>query len=210
MVPDSAHGTNPASAALGGFTVVEIPSDERGGVSIKAVSYTHLEYQSMICELTGMDAANASMYDGASAAAESVTIAAGLTRRKRALVSKTVHPETREVIRTYAAGHDILIEEVSYEQGVTSLDDLRGRLDKDVCCVVLQQPNFFGNLESVNELSAMVKEHGATLVVSANPMSLGLLTPPAEYGADIVVGEGQVFGNPMAFGGPHLLSLIHI
>lgn len=170
----------------------------------QAVLQSIYEYQSMICELTGLDAANASMYDGASAAAESVTIAAGLTRRKRALVSKTVHPETREVIKTYAAGHDILIEEVNYEQGVTSLDDLRGRLNKDVCCVVLQQPNFFGNLESVNELSDMVKEHGATLVVSANPMSLGLLTPPAEYGADIVVGEGQVFGNPMAFGGPHL------
>jgi len=170
----------------------------------QAVLQSIYEYQTMICELTGMDAANASMYDGASAAAESVTIAAGLTKRKRALVSKTVHPETREVIRTYAAGHDILVEEVDYEQGVTSLDDLKRRLDKDVCCVVLQQPNFFGNLESVNGLSAMAKENGSALVVSVNPMSLGVLTPPAEYGADIVVGEGQVFGNPMAFGGPHL------
>jgi len=170
----------------------------------QAVLQSIYEYQTMICELTGMDAANASMYDGASAAAESVTIAAGLTKRKRALVSRTVHPETRAVIKTYAAGHDLVVEEVDFENGVTSKEHLLSSIGTDVCCLVLQQPNFFGNLEEVDDLSQVVKENGATLIVSVNPISLGILKPPAEYGADIVVGEGQVFGNPMAFGGPYL------
>lgn len=170
----------------------------------QAVLQSIYEYQTMICELTGMDAANASMYDGASAAAESVTLASGLTRRKKALVSKTVHPETRTVIKTYAAAHDIDVEEIDYKEGLTDQGSLADKLSKDVACVVVQQPNFFGLLEPVDNISEKVKEAGATFIVSANPMSLGTLRPPAEYGADIVVGEGQVFGNPMAFGGPHL------
>lgn len=170
----------------------------------QAVLQSIYEYQTMICELTGMDAANASMYDGASAAAESVTLTSGLTRRKKALVSKAVHPETRTVIKTYAAARGIDIEEIDYKEGLTDQESLAGKLSKDVACVVIQQPNFFGLLESVEDISAKVKEAGAAFVVSANPMSLGILRPPAEYGADIVVGEGQVFGNPMAFGGPYL------
>jgi glycine dehydrogenase subunit 1 len=170
----------------------------------QAVLQSIYEFQTMICELTGMDAANASMYDGASAAAESVTIAAGMARRKRALVSSTVHPETRAVIKTYADARDIVIEEVSYKDGVTDVECLADKLGDDVACVVIQQPNFFGALEPVDEISAKAKGAGATFIVSVNPMTLGLLRPPAEYGADIVVGEGQVFGNPMAFGGPYL------
>jgi glycine dehydrogenase subunit 1 len=170
----------------------------------QAVLQSIYEYQTMICELTGMDAANASMYDGASAAAESVTIAAGMARRKRALVSSTVHPETRAVIRTYADAHDIRVEEIDYKDGITDTGCLAGKLGDDVACVVIQQPNFFGALEPVDEISAKVKGAGATFIVSVNPMTLWLLRPPAEYGADIVVGEGQVFGNPMAFGGPYL------
>ncbi|HHY12484.1 MAG TPA: aminomethyl-transferring glycine dehydrogenase subunit GcvPA [Firmicutes bacterium] len=170
----------------------------------QAVLQSIYEYQTMICELTGMEAANASMYDGASAAAESVTIASGLTRRKRALVSKSVHPEARTVISTYAEAQDIQVEEIDYKNGVTDVGCLAGRLGNDVACVVVQQPNFFGLLEPVDEISARVREAGATYIVSVNPMSLGLLRPPVEYGADIVVGEGQVFGNPMAFGGPYL------
>jgi len=177
----------------------------------QAVLQSIYEYQTMICELTGMDAANASMYDGASAAAESVTIAAGLTRRKRALVSKTVHPETRAVISTYADARDIVVEEIDYTQGVTDVESLAAKLGDDVACVVIQQPNFFGALEPVDEISAKVKQSGAAFIVSVNPMTLGLLRPPAEYGADIVVGEGQVFGSPMAFGGPYLgiLAVTH-
>ncbi|QUL98947.1 MAG: aminomethyl-transferring glycine dehydrogenase subunit GcvPA [Candidatus Fermentithermobacillus carboniphilus] len=170
----------------------------------QAVLQSIYEYQTMICELTGMDAANASMYDGASAAAESVTIAAGLTRRKKALVSRTVHPETRAVIKTYAAGHNIEVREVQLENGVTSLKALGDMLDKDVACVVIQEPNFFGCIEPVDEISKEVQAAGATLIVSVNPITLGLLRPPSEYGAEIVVGEGQVLGNPMAFGGPYL------
>jgi glycine dehydrogenase subunit 1 len=170
----------------------------------QAVLQSIFEYQTMICELTGMDAANASMYDGASAAAESVTIACGLTRRKKALVSRTVHPETRVVTNTYAMGHEIEIDEVAMENGVTSLAALDKMLSQETGCMVIQQPNFLGNLEPVDEVSARLKAAGATLIVQVNPMSLGLLRAPGEYGAEIVVGEGQVFGNPMAFGGPYL------
>ncbi len=170
----------------------------------QAVLQSIFEYQTMICELTGMDASNASMYDGASAAAESITIACGLTRRRKALVSRAVHPETRVVAGTYAVGHSIELEEVPLKDGVTDLQALDELLSKEIGCLVVQQPNFFGNLEPVDEISAMAKAAGVTLIVSVNPMTLGLLRPPALYGADIVVGEGQVFGNPMAFGGPHL------
>jgi len=170
----------------------------------QAVLQSIFEYQTMICELTGMDAANASMYDGPSAAAESVTIACGLTRRRKALLSRTTHPETRAVTRTYAAGHSITVEDIPMENGVTSVAGLEKMLSPEVGCVVIQQPNFFGNIEPVDEISAKVQAAGATLIVSVNPLSLGLLRPPAEYGAEIVVGEGQVFGNPMGFGGPHL------
>ncbi|MEX0975162.1 MAG: aminomethyl-transferring glycine dehydrogenase subunit GcvPA [Bacillota bacterium] len=170
----------------------------------QAVLQSIFEYQTMICELTGMDAANASMYDGPSAAAESVTIACGLTRRSKALVARTVHPETRAVTRTYAAGHEITVEEVPMENGVTSLAALDKMLSQEIGCVVIQEPNFLGNIEPVDEISAKVKAAGATLIVAVNPISLGLLRTPAEYGAEIVVGEGQVLGNPMAFGGPYL------
>ncbi len=170
----------------------------------QAVLQSIFEYQTMICELTGMAASNASMYDGASAAAESVTIAAGLTRRKKALVSRTIHPETVTVTQTYAVGHDIQVSTVPVENGVTSLEALRNLLKNDVGSVLIQQPNFLGNLEPVDEISKMAKEAGSALIVSVNPMTLGLLRPPAQYGADIVVGEGQVFGNPMGFGGPYL------
>ncbi len=170
----------------------------------QAVLQSIFEYQTMICELTGMDAANASMYDGASAAAESVTIACGLTRRHKALVSRSVHPETRAVTKTYSAGHQIEVAEVPMTDGHTCLVNLEKMLSQDIGCVVIQQPNFLGNLEPVDEISAKVKAAGATLIVAVNPVSLGLLRTPAEYGAEIVVGEGQVFGNPMAFGGPFL------
>ncbi len=170
----------------------------------QAVLQSIFEYQTMICELTGMDAGNASMYDGPSAAAEAVTIASGLLRRKNALVSRTVHPETRKVTKTYAVGHGIEVSEIPMSNGVTDLASLKGLLTSDVASVTIQQPNFLGNLEPVDEISALAKASGATLIVAVNPMTLGVLRPPVEYGAEIVVGEGQVFGNPMAFGGPYL------
>ncbi len=170
----------------------------------QAVLQSIFEYQTMVCELTGMSASNASMYDGASAAAESVGIAAGLTRRGRALVSKTVNPETITVTKTYATGHGVDIDDIPMENGVTSLKALEEMLSKEVASVLIQQPNFLGNLEPVEAVSNLAKAAGASLIVSVNPMTLGLLRPPSEYGADIVVGEGQVFGNPMGFGGPYL------
>ena len=159
----------------------------------QAVLQSIYEYQTMICELTGMDAANASMYDGASAAAESVTIASGLTRRKKTLLSKTVNPETISVTKTYAVGHNIEVCEIDMENGVTSTDSLKEKIDKNVACLVIQQPNFFGNIEPVDEISAITQTAGVTLVVAVNPLSLGILRPPSEYSADIVVGEGQVW-----------------
>jgi glycine dehydrogenase subunit 1 len=161
------------------------------------------EYQTMICELTGMDVANASMYDGATALVEAAFLACRVTGRKEILVSSAVHPESRKVLRTYAKGADLVVKEMPYtKEGLTGGG---GRETGDeTACVILQQPNFFGCLEKVNGLAAAVHAKGALFVVSADPISLGILKAPGNYGADLVVGEGQSLGNPQAFGGPGL------
>lgn len=161
------------------------------------------EYQSMICELTGMYVTNASMYDGASALAEAAFMACGVTKRDKVLAAKTVHPEYREVTRTYTRFRDVTVEEIGYKDGVLDLEDLASKLDDSVAAVLVQSPNFLGVIEDVKTLAEMAHDKGAMLVVSADPISLALLEPPGKLGADIVTGEGQALGNPASFGGPH-------
>ncbi|TZE81175.1 aminomethyl-transferring glycine dehydrogenase subunit GcvPA [Calorimonas adulescens] len=161
------------------------------------------EYQSMICELTGMDVSNASMYDGASAMAEAGLMAVKIRGKGRILVSKTVHPEYRRVLETYAAGMDIDIVEVDYKDGATDVEDLKAKLS-EVDCLIVQNPNFFGCIEDVRMLSGLIHEAGGLFIAVVDPLSLGILKAPGDYGADIVCGDGQALGNPMNFGGPHL------
>lgn len=161
------------------------------------------EYQSMICELTGMDVANSSMYDGGTALAEAAMLSAGHTRRKTIIVSSAVHPESRDVLKTYAKGQYLDVIEVPVKDGITDSAALKEMMNDDVAAVIVQYPNFFGRIEALNELEEIIHEHKAMFVVSSNPLALGILTPPGKFGADIVVGDAQPFGIPAAFGGPH-------
>jgi glycine dehydrogenase subunit 1 len=159
------------------------------------------EYQTMICELTGMDVTNASMYDGASATAEAALMASGITRKREVVVSKAVHPEYRKVLQTYMHMHDMGVHEAPYD-GKTGRTDLSGEVSDGTACVIVQNPNFFGCLENLGEIPR--REECLLVAVVSEPTSLGILKPPGEFGADIVVGEGQSFGNSMSFGGPYL------
>lgn len=162
------------------------------------------EYQTMICELTGMDAANASMYDGASALAEACAMACQISGRKEVLAAKTVHPESRFVLNTYAGFNGEKIADIGYVDGRADLEELEGKISKETAAVVIQSPNFFGITEQLREVCELAHRHGALLIVSTDPVSLGILKPPGEFGADIVVGEGQSLGNQLSFGGPYL------
>lgn len=161
------------------------------------------EFQTMISELTGMDVANSSMYDGPTALAEAGLLSAGQTKKKKIIVSKTVHPEARAVIDTYARGQRLTVVEIESSNGVTDLNKLKNEIDEQTACVMVQYPNFFGQLEPLPEIEKLVHEQKAMFVVSSNPLALGRLTPPGEMGADIVVGDCQPFGIPAQFGGPH-------
>ncbi|MBI3754991.1 MAG: aminomethyl-transferring glycine dehydrogenase subunit GcvPA, partial [Deltaproteobacteria bacterium] len=165
------------------------------------------EYQTLICQLTGMEVANASMYDGASATAEAVLMARRITNRAKVILNAALHPEYREVVKTYLSGNRDNIKEVFYctETGRTLPDAIEKLLDKDTSCVVIQSPNFFGSIEDIKTISEVVHKNNSILIVAiTEPISLGLLKPPGELGADIVVGEGQAFGNGLNFGGPYL------
>ncbi len=164
------------------------------------------EYQTMICELTGMDIANASLYDGATALGEAVLMAVSVTGRERALLSQALSPAARRVTRTYCEAGGVEILEVPWldDIGGTDLDALAGMLDDSIACVALQQPNYFGVVEEMRRAADLAHEVGALFVASVEPISLGLLAPPGEYGADIAVGEGQPLGLPPGFGGPLL------
>jgi glycine dehydrogenase subunit 1 len=161
------------------------------------------EYQSMMCALTGMDVSNASHYDGATALAEAVIMALniGRGRRNRVILSPTIHPHYRATVRTYTQGMGLDIIE---EPLTANLNELKSRLDGNTALLAVQTPNFVGQLEDLSGLAEAVHEAGALLCVVTNPISLGLLKPPGEYGADIVVGEGQPLGIPMSYGGPFL------
>lgn len=161
------------------------------------------EYQSMICALTGMEVANASHYDGATAVAEAVVMAYNVLRKKRnkVVMSPYVHPEYRATARTYVQGLGIEIVGDDKRQDVESLLQL---VDEQTACFVIQTPNFLGEIEDLEGIADQVHAKGALWVVVADPIALGLLKPPGDYGADIVVGEGQPLGNPLSFGGPYL------
>ncbi|MBD7935885.1 MULTISPECIES: aminomethyl-transferring glycine dehydrogenase subunit GcvPA [Cytobacillus] len=161
------------------------------------------EFQTMISELTGMDVANSSMYDGGTALAEAAMLATGHTKRKKVLISSTVHPESKAVVQTYAKGQYIDVVEIPNKDGLTDMSALKDMIGDDIAAVVVQYPNFFGRVEPLAELEEVIHAHKSLFVVSSNPLSLGVLTPPGKFGADIVAGDAQVFGIPTAFGGPH-------
>ncbi len=162
------------------------------------------EYQTMVCQLTGMEVANASHYDGATSLAEAALMAVSISRgrRKKIVISPLVHPEYRQTLRTYIRGTELMV--TGDEDLTRELDDLKAMLDENTACLIIQNPNFLGQLEDVNGLADAVHEAGALFVVAVDPISLALFKPPGEYGADIVVGEGQSLGNQLNFGGPYL------
>lgn len=162
------------------------------------------EYQTMVCELTAMDVANASMYDGASAMAEAALMACDSTKRNQVMMSRAIHPDFQAVVRTYLAGRGVELLEIPADGGVTDLSRLEKRVSNKTAAVLMQNPNFFGCLEDGAKLAEVTHAAGALLIAAVNPVSLGLLKAPGEYGADIAVGEGQPFGNPINFGGPFL------
>ena len=161
------------------------------------------EYQTMICELTGMDVANASVYDGASAAAEAAAMCRD-RKRSKVLVSAAVHPDTIAVMKTYAwaAGSEFAL--IPEKDGVTDLVALASLLDDKTAAVLIQQPNFFGMIEDAEKAGEIAHASKAKFIMSVNPISAALLKTPAECGADIAVGEGQPLGMPLSFGGPYL------
>jgi glycine dehydrogenase subunit 1 len=155
------------------------------------------EFQTLICQLTGMDVANASMYDAASAVAEAAVMACNITKRKKVIISPRMHPEHKAVLRTYADSHGIEI----IERDANIRD--AGELNNDVACVIIQQPNFIGEIRDFSHLAGTVHEAGAILIEVYDPISLGLLKSPGELDVDIAIGEGQSLGIPMSFGGPY-------
>lgn len=161
------------------------------------------EYQTMICELTGMEIANASMYDGASAIAEAILMGVRKNRLYKAIIPETLHPEYKKVVQIYTEGLKIELITAPMKDGVLDLEALEALMDDSVGSVVLQNPNFFGNLEAGEAIGNIVHKYPKALyIVCANPISLNILKAPAAYGADIVVGEGQALGNNINVGGP--------
>ncbi len=161
------------------------------------------EYQTMICELTGMEAANASVYDGGTAAAE----AAAMCREKKretVLISAAVNPQVAGVVKTYCYGSGMKTVTVPEKDGVTDAEALARLLDETSACFYVQQPNYYGNLEDAEALGQITHEAGAKYIMGCNPIALALIRTPGECGADIAVGEGQPLGLPLAFGGPYL------
>ncbi len=162
------------------------------------------EYQSMICNITGMDVSNASHYDGATALAEAVIMALNQFRlkRNRVILSPRIHPQFREVVRTYMQGVDLeIVGDEQLDGGTKGLSDL---LDENTALVAVQYPDFLGQIEDFTQLGQDAQKVGALFCVVVNPLALGLLKPPSEFGADIVVGEGQTLGIPLSYGGPYL------
>lgn len=163
------------------------------------------EYQTLICQLTGMDVSNASLYDGGSAAVEGVLMAlSAKPKRKNVVVPRSVHPEYRQIIETYLRCLPAEVVEVSFDDGVTCIDEFEKAVDENTACVLIQHPNFFGNLEDIQQLVEIAKSRDAIVIQSFDPISLGMLKRPGEYGADIAIAEGQSLGSPMAYGGPFL------
>ena len=162
------------------------------------------EYQTHICRLTGMDVSNASLYDGASAAAEAVALAMKVTKRDKIVIAETVNPSYRDVTRTYLSGLGSEMVTVPVGDGVSDLSRMEDLVDENTAGILVQQPNFFGCLEEIEPAAEMAQKVGAKLIMAVDPISQALLKTPGEYGADIAIGEGQPLGIPVSFGGPLL------
>lgn len=162
------------------------------------------EYQTLICRLTGMEVSNASMYDGGSALAEAALMAVHHSGKSKLLVAENINPFYRQIIETYILQQAISLKTLPTPAGTLDIDTLRAQLDSDTAAVILQNPNFFGLVENLLLASEAIHSRDALMVVSVDPISLGILQPPGEYGADIVVSEGQSLGNNLNFGGPYL------
>jgi glycine dehydrogenase subunit 1 len=162
------------------------------------------EFQTMVCELMGMEVANASMYDGASALAEAALMALRVTHKRRLLVSEGLHPHWLQVLRTYVANVDPEIVLVPASEGITTPQAVEAALDDETAAIIVQNPNVFGLIEPLRRIGAHVEGHPALYIVAAYPIALGWLTSPGEAGADIAVGEGQPLGIPLSYGGPYL------
>ena len=163
------------------------------------------EYQSMICRLYGMDTANASLYDGATALAEAVSMAMAVKGRTKVVVAGKLHPNSLHVLKTFIeAGGDRSVMQSALQDGVCGASELEKNVDGSVAAVIVQQPNFYGCLEDVDGIRDIARRNGALFIVSADPVSLGVLEAPGNYGADIAVGEGQPLGSALNFGGPYL------
>ncbi|WP_027109237.1 aminomethyl-transferring glycine dehydrogenase subunit GcvPA [Lacticigenium naphthae] len=161
------------------------------------------EFQTMICELTGMEVSNSSLYDGFASLGEACNLATSVTKKPKVLLSKAIHPQAREVVHTYAYGMEYAVEEIGLVEDITDLEELKAKLDGETGAVVVQYPNFFGSIEDLKEIKMMLADTKALLIVVSNPLALGLLEAPGNLGADIVVGDMQPLGIPMSFGGPH-------
>jgi glycine dehydrogenase subunit 1 len=160
------------------------------------------EYQTVICELTGMDVSNASGYDGTTVAADACFVAKHVTGRDKVVLCETLSPQVRQVVKTYAPGFGLDVVEVGHRGGATDPDELRSA-STEAACVIFQQPNFFGCLEPAPDLAAAAADAGALPVAHVDPVSLGVLEAPGAYGCALAVGEGQSAGNYQSYGGPH-------
>jgi len=191
-----------ALASRGEFATAYTPYQPEASQGTLQAIY---EFQTMICELTGMEVANASLYDGASGLAEAALMALRVTERRQLVMSQTVHPEYRQVLTTYVSGLSVSQTTLPAPTGVTDVAQARTAVTSDTAALIVQMPNFFGCLEPVHELAHAAHAVGALCIVCiAEPVSLGLLVAPGHYGADIVVGEAQSLGSPMSYGGPSL------
>jgi len=172
------------------------PEVSQGGLQVM------FEYQTAICELTGLPVSNASLYEGPSAVGAAAYLAKLANKRTRLVVSRGVHPDSRETLRTLAVGYGMTVDEIPLTDGLTDLEALSGALAEDVSAVILQQPNFLGAVEELAALAAAAHEHGALVVCAADPLTLGVIEAPGNQGVDVCVGEGQTLGNRLDFGGP--------
>ncbi|MBT7170501.1 MAG: aminomethyl-transferring glycine dehydrogenase subunit GcvPA, partial [Phycisphaerales bacterium] len=163
------------------------------------------EFQSMICRLTGLEVSNASLYDGGTAIYEAAMMALrGQKKKHRVIVDECVSPVARKILTSYTTNLDIELLTIPHDNGATNREAMLAALDDETACVIVQNPNFFGTIEDFTDLAEQVHSHKAMLIMSAYPISLGLLKSPGEMGADIVIGEGQSLGIPLSFGGPYL------
>lgn len=188
-------------ATRGEFVTAYTPYQAEASQGALQVFY---EYQTMLCQLTGLPVANASLYDGASAAAEAVLMAHAITGRPKVVCAGTAHPETRATIQTYCRRLEIELVIADCVAGHASGQQIAESLDDRTACVLVQSPNFFGCIEPMAAIGEMCRAAGVMLIAAVDPISLAILARPADYGAAVAVGEGQALGNPMSYGGPSL------